>query len=91
MGSLTSTKRRKENDDALWKRLAERRVALPEDIKIIEYYALLGRHQGLAIIDAPDTVDVAKSSLNWDDIADVEYCPAITAQEFMKLRADILK
>jgi hypothetical protein len=80
-----------EHDDAMWARLAERRVPLTDDVKIIEYYNLLGRHQAFAIIDAPDETAVATSTLNWGDIADVDYVPAVTASDFLKLRADLLK
>ena len=62
-----------------WKRSAERRVPLPDNVKIIEQYVLLGQNKTFTIVDAPDATTVAKSALNWADVADMEYCPAITA------------
>jgi len=53
-----------------WKRSAERRVPLPDNVKIIEQYVLLGQNKTIAIVDALDATTVAKSALNWADEAD---------------------
>ena len=54
-----------ENDEDMWKRLVERKVPLPEEIKAIEYYYLPGRHQMIVIAEALDEMSIAKSALNW--------------------------
>ena len=80
-----------ETDEAMWNALAERNIPLPEDVKIIEYYHLLGRHTAIAIIEAPDVNAIAMSALNWVKIGEVEYIPAITARDWMKYRSKYLK
>jgi len=80
-----------ENDEDLWKRLIERKVPFPETVKAIEYYYLLDQHQMIVIVEAPDETAIAKSALNWADIAEIEYVPAIPVKEYLKLRAELLK
>lgn len=80
-----------ERDEDLWKRLAERRVPLPEEIKVKEYYYLLGQHKMVVIAEAPDEATIAKSAINWADIGEVKYIPAMTAREYLKLRKELLK
>ena len=81
-----------EKDADLWKRLAERKVPLPEDVKILsEYYLLLGQHKIMLVVDAPDETAIAKSALNWGDVGEVEYVPAISTRDYMKLRSELLK
>jgi uncharacterized protein with GYD domain len=79
-----------ETDEAMWTALAERNIPLPEGVKIVEYYHLLGHHKAIAIFEAPDTNAIAMSALNWVKIGKVEYLPAITTREWMKLRAQYL-
>ena len=81
-----------EREAAMWKRLAERKVPLPENIKIkSEYYFLLGKNKIMVVMDAPDETAIAKSALNWGDVGEVEYIPAISAREYLKMRAELLK
>ena len=79
-----------EKDDAMWDALANRTIPLSDDVKIIEYYNLPGRHKAIAIFDAPDETAIVRSALNWRGIADIEYVPAITAREYLKLRKELL-
>ena len=80
-----------EKDKEMWKALAERKVPLPEDVKVKEYYYLLGQHKMVAIAEVPDEKAVAMSALNWADLGELEYNPAMTATEYMKLRTELLK
>jgi len=81
-----------EGDDAMWKRLAERKVPLSEGVKILsEYYLLLGQHKIMLVVEATDETAIAKSALNWGDVGKVEYVPAISARDYMKLRSELLK
>jgi hypothetical protein len=56
-----------------------RKIPLSDDVKIIEYYNLPGRHKAIAIFKAPDETAIARSALNWGELADIEYIPAGTA------------
>lgn len=79
-----------DKDDAMWGALANRKIPLSDDIKIIEYYHLPGRHKAIAIFEAPDEIAIARSALNWTRIANIEYMPAITARDYLKMRKELL-
>jgi hypothetical protein len=79
-----------DKDDAMWDALTNRKIPLSDDVKIVEYYNLPGRHKAIAIFDVPDETAIARSALNWTEIANIEYIPAITAKEYMKMRKEVL-
>jgi uncharacterized protein with GYD domain len=85
------TRWKPDKTDEVFERFMNRKVPFPEDFKVVEYYQLLGKHMHVVIGEAPDEATVAKSALNWADIMEVEYCPAMPLKDYIQLRNELLK
>ena len=80
-----------DKTDEIWKRFAERRVPLTEDVKIVEYYHLIGQNKSVVIAEATNSSSLAQSAINWEDLMEVHFNPAITVAEYLKMRKELLK
>lgn len=80
-----------EKDEEIHKRFTERRIPRSKELEVKGYYHLLNKHKAIGIAEAPDETTIAKSAINWADLAEVEYIPAMEASEYFKLRKELLK
>ena len=80
-----------EKDEEMWKRFTERRIPRSKELEVKGHYHLLNKHKSIVIAEAPDETTIAKSAINWSDLAEVEYIPTMETSEYLKLRKEFLK